>query len=91
MAKDDTWSAFEARRTAAEKAFWSKKALLLNAHAPLARRLKAFYRYVGSIFLYGSEGWILTQDMAKAIRTWNYNNIRQMRRMRRQPRDRGHK
>ena len=39
------------------------------------KRMQAFYHGVGAVFLHGSEGWILTQTMAKEMRAWNYKNM----------------
>eukprot|EP00974_Lingulodinium_polyedra_P062203 6006536-Lingulodinium_polyedra.AAC.1 len=52
-----SWQAFEARVAAADRAFYSKKNLLQNRSAPMKKRLEAFYKFVGSVFLYGCEGW----------------------------------
>ena len=50
--------------------FRHKKKLLQDKRISVEKRVLAFYRYAGPAFLYGSEGWILAQAMAKAIKAW---------------------
>ena len=49
----------------------------------------ACYRHVGSVYLYGCEGWTVDQGMARDIKAWNWQRLRTMLRLRHRP-DEGH-
>eukprot|EP00974_Lingulodinium_polyedra_P056635 5447008-Lingulodinium_polyedra.AAC.1 len=51
----------------------------------MKQRLEAFYRCVGGTLLYGAEGWVLNQGVARRIRTWTWQRLRTMFRLKRRP------
>eukprot|EP00974_Lingulodinium_polyedra_P084856 8213693-Lingulodinium_polyedra.AAC.1 len=80
-----TEEAIEARLAAGNKAFHANLKKLQNKAGGLRLRLEAFYRSVGGTVLFGAEGWILNQGVARRIRVWTWQRLRIMFSLKRRP------
>jgi len=80
-----TTASVDHRLVAASKAFYANFGRLGNKIISSALRVRAFFRDIVPVLLYGCEGWTVTQSLLKRLQAWEYRCLRRMLHPRRQP------